>query len=148
MEESDRFRVLAWWSSGRNGIAQSDSAPNTIHFSSPPSVGGVSGRWTPEDLFLAAIASSYTVTFRTLAENAKFVHTDLQVQVKGTLNNDGKGLDFSELRIRANLMISDPADEARALKLMHMACSQCSVTRSLAIRQTFEPVVAVAVPVS
>jgi organic hydroperoxide reductase OsmC/OhrA len=148
MEESDQFRVLAWWSSGRNGIAQSDSAPNTIHFSSPSSLGGVSGRWTPEDLFLAAIASSYTVTFRTLAENAKFAHTDLQVQVKATLNQEAKGLNFSELSIRANLMIPDPADEARALKLLHMAGSQCIVARSLAIRPTFEPVVAVAVPVS
>ncbi|MGA7473940.1 MAG: OsmC family protein [Candidatus Sulfotelmatobacter sp.] len=148
MEEADQFRVLAWWSSGRNGIAQSNSAPNTIHFTSPPALGGMDGRWTPEDLLLGAIASSYTTTFRMLAENAKFEHTDLQVEVEGVLKNAATGYSFAEIHVRANLMIADEAERARAVKLLHMAKSLCVVSRALAIQQIFEPVVAVAVPVA
>jgi organic hydroperoxide reductase OsmC/OhrA len=146
VQGSDQFRVVAWWSSGRNGIAQSDSAPNTIHFASPPALGGMSSRWTPEDLLLGAVASSFTTTFRTLAENANFEHTDLQVEVEGALKNAAAGYSFSEIRIRANLMIPDEAERAHAVKLLNSARSLCLVLRSLAIPQTFEPLVAPAAP--
>ncbi len=146
MEQAERFRVLAWWSSGRSGIAQSDSAPNTIHFASPPAFGGMDGRWSPEDLLLGAIASSYTTTFRTLAENAKFEHTDLQVEVEGFLKNAPTGYSFAEISIHANLVIPDESERARALKLLNTAKNMCVVSRALAIQQVFEPLVAVAVP--
>ncbi len=146
LEQAEQFRVLAWWTSGRSGIAQSDSAPNTIHFASPPAFGGMDGRWTPEDLLLGAIASSYTTTFRTLAENAKFEHTDLQVEVEGLLKNAPTGYNFAEISIRANLVIPDEAERPRALKLLNTAKNLCVVSRALAIQLVFEPLVAVAVP--
>ncbi len=146
MEESDQFRVVAWWSSGRTGIARSCSAPNVIHFTSPPAFGGLEGRWTPEDLLLGAIASSYTTTFRTLAEKSNFEHTDLQVEVEGVVSNSQTGYNFAEVCIRANLMIPHEEDRTRAVKLLHSAKSLCAVSRALAIQQVFEPLVAVAVP--
>ncbi len=148
MEETDRFYVVAWWSSGRTGIAKSSAAPSAIHFTSPPVLGGLEGRWTPEDLLLAAIASSYTTTFRILAENSNFEHTDLQVEVEGLIRSSEAAYSFAEVSIRANLMILDEAEEARALKLLHMAKDLCAVSRALAIRQVFEPLVTVAGPVA
>ncbi len=147
MDDGGQFRVVAWWSAERNGIAQSDSAPNTIHFTSPVALGGMHGRWTPEDLLLAAVASSYTTTFRTLAENAKFEHTDLEVEVEGVVNRTGTSHSFAELYIRANLMISDESERDRAIKLMRAAKNLCVVSRALAVQQVFEPLIAVAVPV-
>jgi len=47
MDQAHNFRVVAWWSSGRTGIAKADSAPNAIHFTAPVSFGGIDGRWTP-----------------------------------------------------------------------------------------------------
>lgn len=148
MQEADQFRVVAWWSSERNGIAQSDSAPNTIHFTSPPALGGMDGRWTPQDLLLGAIASSFTTTFRTLAEKSKFEHTDLQVEVQAVLNQTVAGYSFSEVHILAHLTIPHEAEQARAIKLLHMTRSSCAVSRALSIQQIFEPLVTVAVPVS
>ncbi len=83
MEEKHRFLVVAWWASGRTGLAKSSSAPNAIHFTSPPAFGGLEGRWTPEDLLLCAVSSCYTTTFRTLADYSKLEYTDLQVEVEG-----------------------------------------------------------------
>ncbi|MGA9392611.1 MAG: OsmC family protein [Candidatus Sulfotelmatobacter sp.] len=148
MQEADQFRVVAWWSSERNGIAQSDSAPNTIHFTSPPALGGMDGRWTPQDLLLGAIASSFTTTFRALAEQSKFEHTDLQVEVQGILNQTAAGYSLSEVHILAHLTIPDEAEQARAIKMLHMTRSSCVVSRALSIQQIFEPLVTVAVPVS
>jgi organic hydroperoxide reductase OsmC/OhrA len=146
MEDAHRFRVVAWWASGRTGIAKSSSAPNAIHFTSPPAFGGLEGRWTPEDLLLGALASCYTTTFRTLAEYSKFEYTDLQVEVEAVIRKAETGYGFGEALIRANLVIPREAEEAQAIKLLHKAEGLCLVSRALAIKQTFEPLVKVAAP--
>jgi len=146
MEEAHRFRVVAWWASGRTGIAKSSSAPNAIHFTSPPAFGGLEGRWTPEDLLLCSVASCYTTTFRTLAEYSKFEYTDLQVEVDGVISKADTGYSFGEVFIRANLMIPQEEERARAIKLLHKAKSLCLVARALSVEQRFEPHVQVGEP--
>lgn len=139
MEEAHRFRVVAWWTSGRAGIAESSSAHSAIHFTSPPAFGGLEGRWTPEDLLLSAIASCYTITFRTLAEHSKFEYIDLQVEVEGAIAKTDKGYRFGEVRIRANLIILQKQEQARALDLLQRAEALCMVSHALAVEQRFEP---------
>ena len=91
MEEVHRFRVVAWWASGRTGLAKSSSAPNALHFTSPPAFGGLEGRWTPEDLLLCAVASCFTTTFRSLAEYSRLEYTDLEVEVDGGIGKAQAG---------------------------------------------------------
>ncbi|MGA8541673.1 MAG: OsmC family protein [Terriglobales bacterium] len=146
MEEIHRFRVVAWWASGRTGLAKSNSAPNAIHFTSPPAFGGLDGRWTPEDLLLGAIASCYTTTFRALAENSKFEYTDLQVEVESAIGKADRGYSLREVLIRARLMVPQEEDEARALKLLQKAKGLCLVSRALSVEQRFEPHVQVGIP--
>jgi len=146
MEEALSFRVVAWWASGRTGIAKSSSAPNALHFTSPPAFGGLEGRWTPEDLLLCAIASCYTTTFRAVADNSKLAYTDLQVEVSGFITRAASGYNFGEVLIQANLMIPQEEDRTRATKLLHKAKELCLVSRALSIDQKFEPVVHVGEP--
>jgi organic hydroperoxide reductase OsmC/OhrA len=143
MEEVHRFRVVAWWASGRTGIAKSSSAPNAIHFTSPPAFGGLDGRWTPEDLLLCAVASCYTTTFQTLAENSTFEYTDLQVQVDADIRKAETGYAFAEVVIHAILTLSQAEEQARAIKLLHKAEGLCLVSRALSVKQKFEPLVQV-----
>jgi len=146
MAEAHRFRVVAWWASGRTGIAKSSSAPNAIHFTSSAAFGGLEGRWTPEDLLLCAVASCYTTTFRTLAEYSKFEYTDLQVEADSVISKGATGYNFGEVSIRANLMISQEEERARAIKLLHKAKELCLVSRALSVEQRFEPHVQVGEP--
>ncbi|MGD0599880.1 MAG: OsmC family protein [Terriglobales bacterium] len=146
MAEGHRFRVVAWWASGRTGIAKSSSAPNAIHFTSPPAFGGLEGRWTPEDLLLCAVASCYTTTFRTLAEYSKFEYTDLQVEADGVINKGASGYSFGEVSIHANLTISQEEERVQASKLLHKAKELCLVSRALSVEQKFESRVQVGEP--
>src|SRR5271169_6180588 len=139
MEDVHRFRVVAWWASGRTGIAKSSSAPNAIHFAAPPAFGGLDGRWTAEDLLLCAVASCYTTTFQAVAENSKFEYTDLQVEVEGDIRKAETGYDFSEILIRASLTISREQERVLAIKLLHKAQGLCLVSRALSVEQKFEP---------
>ncbi|HTR67674.1 MAG TPA: OsmC family protein [Terriglobales bacterium] len=146
MDQNNKFRVVAWWSSGRTGIAKSDSAPNAIHFAAPVAFGGLEGRWTPEDMLMGAVASCFTTTFRALADRSAFEYTDLQMDVEGTVSRDGPAYAFTAIMIRANLTV--PREEAaeRGLRLLHKTKAVCLVSRALAVEQTFEPVVTVGVP--
>jgi organic hydroperoxide reductase OsmC/OhrA len=138
-EEVDRYRVIAWWASGRSGLAKSGGAPNAIHFSSPPAFGGMEGRWTPEELLLCSVASCYTTTFWALAENAKFEYTDLQVEAEGAITKADVGYRFGEIFMRASLTIRRGEARDRAYGLLRQAKEMCPVSRALSVQQKFEP---------
>jgi organic hydroperoxide reductase OsmC/OhrA len=133
------YRVVAWWSSGRTGLAKADSAPNAIHFTAPPEFGGVEGRWTPESLLLCAIAGCYTTTFRAIAEYSRFEYVDLEVQVEGTIQKVESGYAFSEIVVRPNLSVNSEEGEALGLRLLQKVKTLCLVLRALSVPQTFEP---------
>jgi len=146
MESANKYRVLAWWSSGRTGMAKSDSAPNAIHFTAPPEFGGVEGRWTPEDLLLSALASCYTTTFRVMADYSKLAYMDLEVEVEGMIRKAESGYCFSDIVIRPNLTICGEEEQTRAFHLLQKAQAACLVSRALSIEQIFEPHVQVSEP--
>jgi peroxiredoxin-like protein len=141
MENEHTYRVVAWWASGKTGLVKSDSAPNAIHFTTPPQFGGMEGRWSPEDLLLSSVASCFTSTFHALAERSSFHFTDLQVEVQGWVNKSESGYLFSEIVIRPTVKISTEEDRARAERLMEKSKRLCLVSRALAVAQKFEPLV-------
>ena len=111
MSEEHAYRVSAWWTSGRTGLAKSDSAPNAIHFTAPTEFGGLEGRWTPEELLLAAVAGCYTTTLRAIAGSAQFDFTDLQVEASGTVRNYNNPEVM--LQYQASLDLAEAGKEAR-----------------------------------
>lgn len=139
MEHEHKYRVVAWWSSGRTGLAKTDAAPNAIHFTAPPEFGGLEGRWTPESLLLCSIAGCFTTTFRAIAEYSKFEYADLEVQVEGTIKKMESGYAFTEIAIRPNLSISNEAEQPRGIRLLQKTKGLCLVARALSVPQLFEP---------
>jgi len=141
MQNEHTYRVVAWWASGKTGLVKSDSAPNAIHFTTPPQFGGVEGRWSPEDLLLSSVASCFTSTFHALAERSGFHFNDLQVEVQGWVNKFESGYMFSEIVIRPTVKIPTEEDRVRAERLMEKSKRLCLVSRALAVSQKFEPLV-------
>ena len=139
MAEDHAYRVAAWWTSGRTGLAKSDSAPNAIHFTAPTEFGGLEGRWTPEELLLAAVAGCYTTTLRAIAGTAQFNFTDLQVEASGVVRKAESGYSFTEIVIRPNLKIASSEERERALDLLRKAEKLCLVSRAIGTPLKFEP---------
>lgn len=139
MEEFHNYRVAAWWTAGRTGIAKCESAPNAVHFTAPVQFGGLEGRWTPEDLLLAAVGSCYATTFRALADNSKLEYADLEVDVAGTVQKVVSGYNFSEIVTRPALTMAREEDRERAVRLLQKAQELCLVGRALSVKHTFEP---------
>ena len=147
MSEEHAYRVAAWWTSGRTGLAKSDSAPNAIHFTAPMEFGGLEGRWTPEELLLAAVAGCYTTTLRAIAGTAEFNFTDLQVEASGTVRKADSGYSFTQITLRPNLKIDSVELRERALDLLKRAEKLCLVARALGTTLKFEPQLEVTKPV-
>ena len=143
------YRVSAWWTSGRTGLAKCESSPNTIHFSEAAEVGGLPSRWTPEQLLLCALAGCFTTTFHEVARGARFDYTDLEVEVEGSVRrNRNTGCNFSEILLRPRLTV--PSEEQRevGLGLLRRAKAVCMISRAITVPQTLEPTVEAAkVPV-
>ena len=143
MDTTHKYHALAWWTSGQTGLVKSDSAPNAIHFSAPLQFGGLDGRWTPEDLLLAALAGCFVTTFRVLAGYSKFEYIDLHVEAEGAVGKAESGYSFSEITLRPTLTIHDEEKRDWALKLLHKTKAACLVSKTLATAPALEPQVKV-----
>jgi len=143
------YRVSAWWTSGRTGLAKCESSPNTIHFSEAAELGGLQGRWTPEQLLLCALAGCFTTTFHDVARSAKFDFTDLEVEIEGSVRRSRTaGCNFNEILIRPRLTVSLEEQRETGLALLRRAKSICMISRAITVPQTLEPTVeTVKVPV-
>ncbi len=59
MEFIHEYRVEAIGAVGRNGVVHAEGILPAISFSPPPEFQGEVGRWTPEHLLVAAVASCF-----------------------------------------------------------------------------------------
>jgi organic hydroperoxide reductase OsmC/OhrA len=136
------YRVSAWWTSGRTGLAKCESSPNTIHFSEAAELGGLQGRWTPEQLLLCALAGCFTTTFHDVARMAKFEFTDLEVEIEGSVRRSRTaGCNFNEILIRPRLTVHSEDMCEAGLALLRRAKSICMISRAITVPQTMEPTV-------
>jgi organic hydroperoxide reductase OsmC/OhrA len=136
------YRVSAWWTSGRTGLAKCESSPNTIHFSEAAELGGLQGRWTPEQLLLCSLAGCFTTTFNDLARAAKFEYTDLEVEIEGTVRRSRtNGSGFNEILLRPRLIVNSEDQREAGLNLLRRTKAICMISRAITVPQTLEPTV-------
>ena len=146
MEDNNKYHVSAWWTSGKGGIARSQQAPTVIHFTAPVSFGGDPGRWTPEELMLAALASCFTTTFQAIATYSKLPYSDLEVSVDGQIEKTASGFQFTGITIKPRLTIADETLRPLAERVLHKSETLCLVGRALSIPKTFTAEVLVTAP--
>ena len=133
------YRVSAWWTSGRTGLAKCESSPNAIHFSEAPELGGLEGRWTPEQLLLCALAGCFTTTFEAVARTSQFEYTDLEVEVEGNVRRNKMGCDFTEITIRPRLTVHSEEEFDAGLALLRKTKAVCMISRAVNVPQLLEP---------
>jgi peroxiredoxin-like protein len=136
--EQHSYRVTAWWTSGRAGIAKSQKVPTAIHFTAPAEFGGDPGRWNPEELLLSAVAGCFTTTFEAIAKYSSLGYADLEVAVEGCIAKSDSGFHFTEIFIRPKLRIIEERDLRLAERVLQKSKDLCLVSRALCVPQRFE----------
>lgn len=109
----------------------------------PAEFGGPGDRWSPETLLTAAVADCFALGFRAIAAASKIPFSNLEVSVEGVLDRDGRKMLFTEMSIKANLVVPEGVDVDRADKLLEKAEESCLITNSLSLECHLETDVSV-----
>jgi len=112
-------------------VALAGSGLPAIASQPPVEFGGPGDRWSPETLFVAAVADCFVLTFRGIASFSHFAWTSLTCEVTGTVDRVDRVTQFTHLSVRARLRVPAGASEEQALRLLAKAEETCLVTRSL-----------------
>jgi organic hydroperoxide reductase OsmC/OhrA len=110
--------------------------------SAPPTeFGGPGDRWSPETLFVAAVADCFVLTFRGIAGVSRFPWLALECSVTGTVDRVDRVTQFTALEVRARLRVPAGANQDQARRLLVKAEETCLVTNSLKLRPHLDSIV-------
>jgi organic hydroperoxide reductase OsmC/OhrA len=102
-----------------------------IQSTAPPEFGGPAGNWSPETLFVAAVADCYVLSFRAVANASKLEWSEIDCDAVGVLQKTAEGLWFTVIELAVKLRIPAGGDVARAERLLEKAEHACLVSKSL-----------------
>lgn len=130
-----RYDVHAGAETAGSVLLHSEGFP-TLTTAPPPQFGGPGDQWSPETLLVAAAADCFILTFRAIATASKLEWRHLDCDAEGVLDRTEGVARFTELHLRARLMLPAAGDTDRARRLLEKAEASCLVTSSLAFRPT------------
>ncbi len=145
MIESHDYEVELRSTGPKTGVleAMADGLP-AMGVASPPEFGGPAGVWSPEHLFVAALAACLMTTFRAIADASGLDVCEYRDQSSGHLRRGAdRRYSFETVTLRPRVVIDDEAKIERTLRLLHKAEEACLVSRSVASKIILEPTVEV-----
>ena len=138
------YNVNINWSEERKGIMCSPElnrdANMCIEVATPPEFPkGISGIWSPEHLFTAAVSSCLMTTFLAIAENSKLEFSSFNCKSKGKLEQvEGKYL-ITEVLLEPLVIIKNEKDRDRAERVLQKAEAACLISNSIKSKVTMVP---------
>ena len=102
-----------------------------IQSTAPVEFGGPPGNWSPETLFVAAIADCFVLSFRAVSRASKLEWIEVDCAAEGTLEKTADGLAFTRIDMQVVLRIPAGGDTARAERLLEKAEKSCLVSNSI-----------------
>jgi organic hydroperoxide reductase OsmC/OhrA len=118
-------------------VASSPKLPD-LPTAPPPEFDGPGGVWSPETLFVAALADCFVLTFRGVTRAAKFEWRTVECSVEGVLEKADGVTQFTRYVTRAKLAVAPGADVAKAKQLLERAEHLCLIANSLKGARTIE----------
>jgi organic hydroperoxide reductase OsmC/OhrA len=111
--------------------AAADCLPE-LEVASPPEFDGPEGVWSPEHLFVAALAACLMTTFRAIAEASGVEVLEYGDRASGQLvKGDDHLYHIERVTLRPEIVIADPNQIEKAHRLLDKAERACLVSRSV-----------------
>ncbi len=108
-----------------------------IATAAPREFDGPGDQWSPETLLTGAVCDCFVLGFRAIATASRLEWKRLDVEVDGVLSRVERRMLFTEMKIRARLVV--PAgQESRAPRLLDKAEEVCLITNSLSAEVHYE----------
>lgn len=124
------YTVSVKWTEDKKGIVEAENG-RQIEISTPPDFGGPSGYWSPEEFFVASIASCLMTTFLyfVLKNNIKLI--SYENKAKGSLSKDEKkGYIFTDVEVETDIKV-DKSEEIEKIKtFLSLSEKYCLISNS------------------
>lgn len=127
------YAVSAASHSGSNVEISSPGLP-TLASAGPAQFGGPGDQWSPETLFVAAIADCFILSFKAIARISKMDWISLSCDAVGELNRIDRVTKFTGYKLRVLLEVPEGTGEEKAMRLLEKAERTCLITNSLITR--------------
>lgn len=138
MLDAYTYQVGLDWTHGAIGTLASDGLP-PLEFSAPPEFHGEPGRWTPEHLLTASVASCFMATFFSIARFQKLQVQSFHMRAFARLEKlPGEGYRFTEFTLTPDIGVAQE-DVEKTLKVIERAEKSCFVAKSLRAAVQVEP---------
>ena len=125
-----RYTVTAQATSIGNLDVSAENLPN-LEVAPPIGFNGPGDKWSPEDLLISAVSSCTILSFRAIARASKMAWVSLSCESSGVLERvDGK-TKFTQIEIKALLVIAEDQSKEKAVKLLEKAEKTCLISNSL-----------------
>ena len=132
------YHTQTHWIHDRVGSISSDGKP-PVEVASPPEFKGVAGKWTPEDLFVAAIEVCQMTTFLAFASRSTFVLKEYESSARGILEFADGGYRFTKVILSPRIVVESGASEADVRQVVEDAHKSCLIGRSVTTTIEVEP---------
>jgi organic hydroperoxide reductase OsmC/OhrA len=145
------YRVTVRWS-GDTGAGYRDYVRDhdvvvegkpVLKGSADPAFRGKPERWNPEELLVASLSECHMLTFLSLCARAGVVVTDYVDAASGVMREEpGNSGRFTEVVLRPEVTVADPAMVERVEALHKQAHDTCFIANSVNFPVRHEPVTA------
>jgi peroxiredoxin-like protein len=109
-----------------------------LTLAAPAQFGGPGDKWSPEDLFMASVASCFILSFTAIARASNLSWLSLACDVRGELDKIEDKTQFTKIVIKAKLVISSTQSREKAERLLIKADQSCLVSNSLKVKSELE----------
>jgi peroxiredoxin-like protein len=104
----------------------------------PAEFGGPGNRWSPETLFVGAVADCFVLSLRAVAHASQLPWTEIACQAEGKLDRVERTTRFTEIRLQVELVVPTQTDLEKAERVLEKAKAACLISNSLACPVTLE----------
>ena len=97
----------------------------------PAEFGGPGNQWSPESLFMAAVADCFILTFRAIAKGSRMQWNQIQCQATGTLDRIDRKPKFTEIQLHVTVTPQGDISTERVQRILEKPEEGCLITNSL-----------------
>lgn len=126
------------WDGARSGDLRTPGLPG-LKVAAPPEFNGPGGAWSPEALYVGAVASCFMMTFLAYAERGAIELAFADVSAEGKLERAGGGYRFTEVTLKPTVVVRRPEDVERAERLLKKVEAACFIAASIKSRVVVAP---------
>ena len=115
------------------GISTQCAGAPGLTVNAPAQFGGPGDAWSPETLFLAAVANCFVLTFRAVSQASRLEWKNLDCRAVGVLDKQDGKMRFTEVQLTEEFALAEREEEDKALRMIQKAEENCLVSNSLAV---------------